>query len=325
MDPAQKGRGFSSTETVKILVKTSTIMPQEEETRKTESPNKAPEEEKSNEQDAEEEEGGGGRGQHQHHQNYQIQGQMSRVSRRTVHDVKDKREDRLPKKGSVHPLDDTVVDEQIMHVMRALMGQRADSDGKPVWKGRTDYLSDVQRLTVAVLQGEFGSTLKGARDVISIRLGKLKARKSKPYSNKEHIGQYKIVKGATVQPGQSDDERIRTTEEGQEQVDLTIVSTSASLSAVPKKGMGVLLESPRKGEDGIEEVKKGEWGSDSNKRKKVLLESPSKNEDGTEEAKGKELRGVVLKHFPTVDVALVSLDENVPGMVGREGVLVGLD
>eukprot|EP00808_Paulinella_micropora_P013962 g63818.t1 len=40
---------------------------------------------------------------------------------------------------------------------------------------------------------------------------------------------------------------------------------------------------------------------------------------------GKELRGVVLKHFPTVDVALVSLDENVPGMVGREGVLVGLD
>eukprot|EP00808_Paulinella_micropora_P023959 g17459.t1 len=40
---------------------------------------------------------------------------------------------------------------------------------------------------------------------------------------------------------------------------------------------------------------------------------------------GKELRGVVLKHFPTVDVALVSLDENVLGMVGREGVLVGLD
>eukprot|EP00808_Paulinella_micropora_P006764 g33856.t1 len=122
----------------------------------------------------------------------------------------------------------------------------------------------------------------------------------------------------------------------QEQVDLTIVSTSASLSAVAKKGMGVLLESPRKGEDGIEEAKKGQVGSDNNKRKKVLLESPSKNEDGTEEAKsergsdgknkdgwnwvmrheGKELRGVVLKHFPTVDVALVSLDENVPGMVG---------
>eukprot|EP00808_Paulinella_micropora_P022649 g49203.t1 len=40
---------------------------------------------------------------------------------------------------------------------------------------------------------------------------------------------------------------------------------------------------------------------------------------------GKELRGVVLKHFPTVDVALVSLDEKVPGMVGREGVFVGLD
>eukprot|EP00808_Paulinella_micropora_P012843 g42430.t1 len=40
---------------------------------------------------------------------------------------------------------------------------------------------------------------------------------------------------------------------------------------------------------------------------------------------GKELRGVVLKHFPTVDVALVSLDEKVPGMVGREGVIVGLD
>eukprot|EP00808_Paulinella_micropora_P023958 g17454.t1 len=63
-------------------------------------------------------------------------------------DLKDKREDRLPKK-----------------VMRALMGQRADSDGKPVWKGRTDYPSDVQRLTVAVLQGEFGFTLKGARDL----------------------------------------------------------------------------------------------------------------------------------------------------------------
>eukprot|EP00808_Paulinella_micropora_P029305 g51688.t1 len=56
-------------------------------------------------------------------------------------DVKDKREDRLSKKGSVHPvtgkrisydtaremknkskLDETVIDEQIMHVMRALMG-----------------------------------------------------------------------------------------------------------------------------------------------------------------------------------------------------------
>eukprot|EP00808_Paulinella_micropora_P012844 g42431.t1 len=197
---------------------------------------------------------------------------------------------------------------------------------------------------------------------------------SKPYSNKEHIGQYEIVKGATVQPGQSDDESEEDTdseddkdeeeeggegkkkiqkgkkstleqikelqkqinilkkkskkektlkkekprepktrkekqetqkektikggaeptskrerekgmqnaeeeptvqtEEGQEQVDLTIVSTLASLSAVPKKGMGVLLESPRKGEGGTDEAKKGEGGSDSNKRKKVLLESP---------------------------------------------------
>eukprot|EP00808_Paulinella_micropora_P013963 g63819.t1 len=175
-------------------------------------------------------------------------------------------------------------------------------------------------------------------------------RKSKPYSNKEHIGQYKIVKGATVQPGQSDDESEEDTdkqikelqkqinilkkkskkektlkkekprqpkarkekqetqkektikggaeptskterekgkqdaeeeptvqtEEGQEQVDLTIVSTSASLSAVPKKGMGVLLESPRKGEDGIEEAKKGEGGSDSNKRKKSTIREPFK-------------------------------------------------
>eukprot|EP00808_Paulinella_micropora_P009624 g63983.t1 len=213
------------------------------ETRKTESPNKAPEEEKSNEQDAEEEEE-----EEEVEDNTnttkttkskaRCQGRYWPVPEHVRElgylvapfiglkefwdDLKDKREDRLPKKGSVHPVtrkrisyDRTRNEEQVKagrYLMRALMGQCADSDGKPVWKGRTDYPSDVQRLTVAVLQGEFGFTLKGARDVISIRLGKLKERKSKPYSNKEHIGQNKIVKGATVQPGQSDDESEEDTD-----------------------------------------------------------------------------------------------------------------
>eukprot|EP00808_Paulinella_micropora_P026359 g64172.t1 len=167
------------------------FIPQEEETRKTESPNKAPEEEKSNEQDAEEEEK-----EEEVEDNTnnakttkskaRCQGRYWPVPEHVRElgylvapfiglkefwdDLKDKREDRLPKKGSVHP---------IMHVMRALMGQRADSDGKPVWKGRTDYPSDVQRLTVAVLQGEFGFTLKGARDVISIRRARCTARQQR--------------------------------------------------------------------------------------------------------------------------------------------------
>eukprot|EP00808_Paulinella_micropora_P023936 g4997.t1 len=293
------------------------------ETRKTESPNQAPEEEKSNEQDAEEEEE-----EEEVEDNTKTTKSKARCQGRYWPVPEHVRElgisyDTAREMKNKSKLDDTVIDEQIMHVMRALMGQRADRDGKP----------------------EFGFTLKGDRDVISIQ-----ERKSKPYSNKEHIGQYEIVKGATVQPGQSDDESKEDTdseddkdeeeeggkgkkkiqkgkkstleqktnqhpeekeqektlkkekprepktrkekqetqkektikggaestskrerekgkqdaeeeptvqtEEGQEQVDLTIVSTSASLSAVPKKGMGVLLESPRKGEDGTEAKKK---------------------------------------------------------------------
>eukprot|EP00808_Paulinella_micropora_P006003 g17971.t1 len=141
------------------------------QTRKTESPNKAPEEEKSNEQDAEEEEE-----EEEVEDNTnttkttkskaRCQGRYWPVPEHVRElgylvapfiglkefwdDVKDKREDRLPKKCSVHPVtgkrisydtaremknkskvDATVIDEQIMHVMRVLMGQRADRDGKP--------------------------------------------------------------------------------------------------------------------------------------------------------------------------------------------------
>eukprot|EP00808_Paulinella_micropora_P009207 g5183.t1 len=181
-------------------------------------------------------------------------------------------------------------------------------------------------------------------------------RKSKPYSNKEHIGQYEIVKGATVQPGQSDDKNEEDTDseddkdeekeggKGKKKIHKCKKSTLEQIKELQKQ-INILKKKSKK-ENTLKKEKPREPKTRKEKqetqKEKTIKGGRNRHQRGRKrrgrrtqrksrqyrQRKGrsrKELRGVTLKHFPTVDVALVSLDEKVPGMVGREGVLVGLD
>eukprot|EP00808_Paulinella_micropora_P002432 g29807.t1 len=160
-------------------------------------------------------------------------------------------------------------------------------------------------------------------------------RNSKPYTNANHIDECNIVSGATVQPGQDnedteDEHKDEEKEEGGRGKKSKSKNKKSEQIKVVDFTKVTSKESEKAGKKHKTETPTKERGSD---RKTVLVETPTKergseSKDGWDwvmQHEGQELRGCVLKSFPSSGVALVSLDERVPEMVGQEGVLVSMD